>query len=93
MVFGMKKKRNCVQIPFLLKVKNHGFWYEKEKELCPNQLYIMVFGRPLFPAKTSRNHQMSLLVMSCPVVQFPATIPPAFNIKAAPHLDLSQSLD
>ena len=36
MVFGMKKKRNCVQIPFLLKVKYHGFWYEKEKKLCPN---------------------------------------------------------
>ena len=36
MVFEMTKKRNCVQIPFLLKVKYHGFWYEKEKELCPN---------------------------------------------------------
>ena len=38
MVIGMKKKRNCVQIPFLLNVKYHGFWYEKEKELCPNPL-------------------------------------------------------
>ena len=38
MVFSMKKKRNYVQIPFLLKVKYHGFWYEKEKELCPNPL-------------------------------------------------------
>ena len=38
MVFGMKKKRNCVQIPFLLNVKCHGFGYEKEKELCPNPL-------------------------------------------------------
>ena len=38
MVFGMKKKTKCVQIPFLLKVKYHGFWYEKEKELCPNPL-------------------------------------------------------
>ena len=37
-LFGMKKKRNCVQIPFLLWVKYHGFWYEKEKELCPNPL-------------------------------------------------------
>ena len=45
----MKKKRNCVQIPFLLKVKYHGFWYEKEKEMYPNslsskKLNIMVFG-------------------------------------------------
>ena len=31
-------KVKCVQIPFLLKVKYHGFWYEKEKELCPNPL-------------------------------------------------------
>ena len=38
MVIGMKKKRNCVQIPYPLKVKYHGFWYEKEKELCPNPL-------------------------------------------------------
>ena len=39
MVFGMKKKWNCVQIiPFLLKIKYHGYWYEKEKELCPNPL-------------------------------------------------------
>ena len=38
MVFCMKRKRNCVQIPFLLKVKCHGFWYEKENELCPNPL-------------------------------------------------------
>ena len=38
MVFGMKKKRNCVQVPFFLKGKYHGFWYEKEKELCRNNL-------------------------------------------------------
>ena len=42
MVFGMKKKRNCVKIPFLLKVKYHGFWYEKEKELCPNPLFYKI---------------------------------------------------
>ena len=45
----MKKKRNCVQIPFLHKVKNHGFWYEKEKETVSKspfflRLKIMVFG-------------------------------------------------
>ena len=38
MVFGMKKKWNCVQMSFLLKVNSYGFWYEKEKELCPNPL-------------------------------------------------------
>ena len=38
MVFEMTKKRNCVQIPFLLKVRYHGYWYEKEEELCPNPL-------------------------------------------------------
>ena len=31
MVFGMKKKRNCVQIPFLLKVKYHGFCMKKKR--------------------------------------------------------------
>ena len=42
MVFGMKNKRNYVQIPFLLKVKYHGYWYEKEKELCPNTLFYKI---------------------------------------------------
>ena len=42
MVFGMKTKRNCVQIPFLLKVKYHGFWYEQKKELCPNPLFYKI---------------------------------------------------
>ena len=42
MVFGMKKKMNCVQIPFILKVKYHGIWYENEKELCPNTLFYKI---------------------------------------------------
>ena len=42
MVFGMKKEMNCVQIPFIFKVKYHGFWYEKEKELCPNPLFYKI---------------------------------------------------
>ena len=42
MVFGMKKERNCVQIPFLLNVKYHGFWYEKENELCLNTLFYKI---------------------------------------------------